>query len=48
MGIIFAVFQNFEKLLRDKLLLIRNVILGDIMSKDFLISFDQCHPDLLI
>ena len=51
MGIIFAFFQTFGKIPSDKLLLIRNVILGDITNvyhKKVLISLDQCHPDLLI
>ena len=32
MGITFAIFQTFGKIPSDKLLLIRNVILGDVMS----------------
>ena len=32
MGMIFAVFQTFGKILSDKLLLIKNVILMDIIS----------------
>ena len=34
MGIIFAVFQTVGKIPSDTLLLIRNVILGDIISQE--------------
>ena len=36
MGITFAIFQTFGKIPSDKLLLIRNVILGDVMSYEIL------------